>query len=148
MSIPSFVRPGTAVVYTVSAGNIVSSGSTDTLIALSVSPTAAIVREVLQNTSGTTTVSDHTFVPGTSAGYGYQFWVDPADPTGSISGPFLAGVTVSGTATINNVSATVLAFSFSPGAPSMGNIDYQTSTGLVLVESAAGLRTIQLQSIT
>ena len=66
MSIPSFVRPGTAVVYTVSAGNIVSSGSTDTLIALSVSPTAAIVREVLHNTSGTTTVSDHTFVPGWS----------------------------------------------------------------------------------
>jgi hypothetical protein len=64
MSIPSFVQPGTTVVYSGSRGDALSrNSSADTLIVLLISPTAAIVREVFQQ-SGATTVSDHTFVPG------------------------------------------------------------------------------------
>lgn len=137
MSIPSFVQLGTAVVYTELAGDVVfdrhsDQSALDTLIVLSISPTTVTVREVFQQRA-TTVVSDRTFVPGAPAGYGYQFWVDPADPTGSISGPFDSPLILSGTTSVNGVNATVLNFPSNNGAGyDTGAIQFQTSTGLVL----------------
>jgi len=127
MSIPSWVA-GETVVYTGYEGATVVES---TLKALAVSATSVELSDTIvsdEQRSFTT-----TFTPGTAAAWGYQFWVDPADPTGSIVGPEGEKYSVKGTETYDGVQATVMQYS-SPDAK--GEVVFQTATGLILEESA------------
>jgi hypothetical protein len=127
MSIPAWVA-GETVVYTGYEGATVVES---TLKAVDVSATFVELSDTI--------VSDEqrsftmTFTPGTAAAWGYQFWVDPADPAGSIVGPEGEKYSVKGTETYDGVAATVMQYS---GPDATGEVVFQTATGLILEESA------------
>ena len=80
-----------------------------------------------------------SFVPDTASGWEYQFWVDPSNPTASIVGADGETYAVKGSETyegpnsaFDGVNATVLQFT---GPDAVGQVVYQTSTGLILEKS-------------
>ena len=141
MTIPNWVVPGFTLVYTTAFGAAIQqSAVTGTWIldALTVSPGSVTVAYSARSTGNIESLAgQYTFVPGSAAAFGYQFWVDPtsaAAAVASIRGPEGETYGVAGTETYDGVNATVLSFS-GPTASSV--VIYQTSTGLILHESAS-----------
>ena len=141
MTIPNWVVPGFTLVYTTAfSTSIQNSAVTGTWIldALTVSPGSVTVAYSARSTGNIESLAgQYTFVPGSAAAFGYQFWVDPtsaAAAVASIRGPEGETYSVAGTETYDRVNATVLSFS-GPTASSV--VIYQTSTGLILHESAS-----------
>ena len=141
MTIPNWVVPGFTLVYTTAFGtSIQNSAVTGTWIldALTVSPGSVTVAYSARSTGNIEyQAGQDTFVPGSASGFGFQFWVDPtstAAAIASIRGPEGETYGVAGTETYDGVNATVLSFS-GPTASSV--VIYQTSTGLILHESAS-----------
>jgi hypothetical protein len=141
MTIPNFVVPGFTLVYTTAFGTAIqNSAVTGTWIldALTVSPGSVTVAYSARSTGNIESLAgQYTFAPGSAAAFGYQFWVDPtstAAAIASIRGPEGETYSVAGTETYDGVNATVLSFS-GPTASSV--VIYQTSTGLILHESAS-----------
>jgi hypothetical protein len=141
MTIPNWVVPGFTLVYTTAFGAAIqNSAVTGTWIldALTVSPGSVTVSFSARSTGNIESLAGQfTFAPGSAAGFGYQFWVDPtsaAAAAASIRGPEGETYSVAGTETYDGVNATVLSFS-GPTASSV--VVYQTSTGLILHESAS-----------
>ena len=141
MTIPNWVVPGFTLVYTTAfSTSIQNSAVTGTWIldALTVSPGSVTVAYSARSTGNIEyQAGQDTFVPGSASGFGFQFWVDPtstAAAIASIRGPEGETYGVAGTETYDGVNATVLSFS-GPTASSV--IIYQTSTGLILHESAS-----------
>ena len=141
MTIPNWVVPGFTLVYTTAfSTSIQNSAVTGTWIldALTVSPGSVTVAYSARSTGNIEyQAGQDAFVPGSASGFGFQFWVDPtstAAAIASIRGPEGETYGVAGTETYDGVNATVLSFS-GPTASSV--IIYQTSTGLILHESAS-----------
>jgi hypothetical protein len=138
MTIPSWVKPGVIEVYTVYFGTAIQqSAVTGSFIldALTVSPGSVTVAYSARSTGNIeSTAGQYTFVPGSAAAFGLQFWVDPTNPTASILGPEGETYHVAGTETFLGVNATILSFS---GPTASSEVIYQTSTGLILEESAS-----------
>jgi hypothetical protein len=128
MSIPGWVKSGETAVDTGYQTGPVE--VTDSVEILSVSTASVIVHDVISGDEAD--VFNFTFTPGTAGAWGYQFWVDPANPTGSIVGPDGETLSILGTETFDNVNATVLAAS---GPDAIIHVIYQTSTGVILEES-------------
>jgi uncharacterized protein YhjY with autotransporter beta-barrel domain len=141
MTLPNWVVPGFTLVYTTAFGTAIqNSAVTGTWIldALTVSPSSVTVSYSARSTGNIESLAgQYTFAPGSAAAFGYQFWVDPtstAAAIASIRGPEGETYSVAGTETYDGVNATVLSFS-GPTASSV--VIYQTSTGLILHESAS-----------
>jgi hypothetical protein len=115
----------------------------DTLTATSVSPTSVTGSDTIVTLTSPpiTRKVPYAFAPGSMAGWGYQTWVDPYDPLGSIVGPegetyafqsveiyqppYAIGPYAAG------VTATAIAFH---GPDASGQVVYQSDTGLILGE--------------
>jgi hypothetical protein len=128
MSIPSWVKPGETAIETGYQTGPVMVAYSDEI--LSVSATSATVHYIISGDE--TNVFNYTFAPDTAGAWGYQFWVDPTNPTGSIVGPDGETLSILETGTFDNLNATELAAS---GPDAVIHVIYQTSTGLILEES-------------
>jgi hypothetical protein len=138
MTIPSWVKAGVIEVYTVYFGAAIQqSAVTGTFIldALTVSPGSVTVAYSARSTGNIESLAgQYTFVPGSAAAFGFQFWVDPTNAAASILGPEGETYHVAGTETFLGVNATILSFS---GPTASSEVIYQTSTGLILEESVS-----------
>jgi hypothetical protein len=139
MTIPTFVKPGVIEVYTIYSGTAIQNNAvTGTFIldALTVSAGSTTVAYSARSTGNIEYLAgQYTFVPGSGAAFGFQFWVDPtsaAAAAASVRGPEGETYGVAGTTTFGGFAATVLSFS---GPTASSQIIYQTSSGLILEES-------------
>src|ERR1700722_7789857 len=100
MSIPSWVAGETVTYVGYQGATVVES----TLKVLAISGNSVTVEDAVRSEEGT--VLTDTFTPGTAAAWGYQFWVDPTNPTGSAVGPQGEKYAIKGTETYDGVAAT------------------------------------------
>jgi FG-GAP-like repeat len=134
MTIPAWVL-GASVNYVGSQGFIPSrpGGSivvSNTLNVTAISGASVTVAETVV-TDGITRSGSFTFTPVVDPSYwGYQYWVDPSNPTESIVGPEGEKYSIQYTEIYDGVDATAMAFHGSTS----GQIIYQTNTGLILEE--------------
>jgi hypothetical protein len=115
----------------------------DTLKATSVSPTSVTGSDTIVTLTSPpiSRKVTYAFAPGSMAGWGYQTWVDPYDPLGSIVGPEGETHTFQGVEIYQppyaigpyaaGVTATAIAFH---GPDASGQVVYQSDTGLILEE--------------
>jgi hypothetical protein len=140
MTIPSWVA-GTTVVYAFAQeddGEGVE--GTNTLTPLKILGNAVEMSDVAK--SEETKPIEVAFTVGTWEAYGYQFWVDPSNPTGTYRGPQNETYTVRETEIYDGVAATFMSYSDSEGS---GHVIFENNNGLILEETATvqGGTTIQ-----
>ena len=139
MSIPSWVS-GTTVVYAAAQWDVVGA---NTLKPVEITGNTVKMLDVAQSEESYTI--EPTFTVGTSQAYGYQFWVDPSNPTGSYRGPQNETYTIKGTETYDGVAATIMSYSDSSGS---GHVIFETSNGLILEETATVQNGTTIQALS